>query len=535
MPVADVVYGALIMSTAAPGRMVEIDATEAQTQPGVIQIITPVNALRLPALPVSPGAAAVRPQQRHVQVLQDMDVLYQNQPIGVAVADTFERAVHAAALVKVKYETTKPRVDIEAEKANAYAPGRGGGGGTRGDMDAGLSAASAKVTQTYHTPDENHNPMEPHVTLAVWDDAEHLTVYDATQGIFGDRSTLARTFGLPTGNVRVVSHFLGGGFGCKGSTWSHVIIAALAAKQVGRPVKLVLARRQMFGPVGYRPRTVQDLRLGATSDGALTAVGHDVHSHTSTFDEFMESAAGATRMLYDTPNCATSQRLVRLDLGTPTYMRGPGEATGTYAIESAMDELSYALKMDPLALRLQNYAEKDPDSGRPWSSKSLRECYRVGAEKFGWARRSPAPRSMHAPDGRLLGWGLATATYPARRSQSSALARLLPDGTAYVQAGTQDLGTGTYTVMTQTAADALGLPPERVRFELGDTLMPTTPVSGGSTTAASTGSAVHAAGLAARDKAIALAVADPASPLNGLAPADVVVQDGRMVSKIDPR
>ncbi|MGI4791677.1 MAG: xanthine dehydrogenase family protein molybdopterin-binding subunit [Janthinobacterium lividum] len=536
MPVADVVYAALIMSTVARGTITGVDTRAAEAQPGVIKVITPANAMRLPNQPGSPGAKAPRPQERVLQVLQDPKVLYQNQPIGVVVADTFERAAHAASLVKFQYDTKAPRTEMDKEKRSAYKPEKANQDETdskRGDVNSGMSQAATKISETYVTPVENHNPMEPHATLSMWE-GNKLTVYDTTQGIFGTRKVLAKTFALPDDNVRIVSHFLGGGFGCKGSAWSHVVISALAAKQVGRPVKLVLERTQMFGPVGYRPRTEQDIRLGAAQGGALTGVVHDVHTQTSSFDEFVEASASVTRILYDTPNEETSHRVIRLDVGTPTYMRGPGESTGTFAIESAMDELAYALDMDPIALRLKNYAEKDPESGKPWSSKSLRECYRVAAEQFGWDKRTPAPGSMKTADGKLRGWGMATATYPTRRSKSSAMARLLPDGSAYVQAGSQDLGTGTYTVMTQTAADALGLTPESVLFELGDTTMPETPVSGGSQTAASTGSAVQAASKAAKAKAIGLAVADPASPLSGLSADDIDVKDGTMSSKTDP-
>ncbi len=535
MPVADVVYAALIMSTIASGTITGIDTHAAEAVPGVIKVITPANALRLPQQPASPGGKSPRPQERILQMLQDPKVLYQNQPIGVVVADTLERATYAASLVKFQYDEKKPRTDMDKQKENAYRPEKANQDPTdskRGDMDAGMKAAAAKVTEYFTTPVENHNPMEPHATLSVWD-GDHLTVYDATQGIFGVRKVLAETFQMPQDNIRVVSHFLGGGFGCKGSVWSHVVISALAAKQVGRPVKLVLERRQMFGMVGYRPRTEQHLQLGAAHDGALTATGHNVHTQTSSFDEFVEPSAAVTRMLYDSPNSETAHRVIRLDAGTPTYMRAPGESTGTFALEAAMDEMAYALNMDPIALRLKNYAEKDPDTGQPWSSKSLRACYQAASEKFGWDKRTAAPGSMKTADGKLIGWGMATATYPTRRSPSSALARLLPDGTAYVQAGSQDLGTGTYTVMTQTAADALGLPPEKVRFELGDTLMPETPVSGGSQTAASTGSAVQAAGKAAKAQAIALAVADTASPLYGLSPDAVDVTQGQMFSKAD--
>jgi len=536
MPVANVAYAVMVMSTAANGKITAIDARAAEAVPGVLKVITPASALRLPKPPDTPGAKSGRPQERKLQVLQDTDVFYQNQPVGVVVAETFEAASYAASLVRVQYETQKPRTEMEKEKKHAYRPEKANQDPTdskRGDLGQGMAQASARVTETYHTPVENHNPMEPHATLAVWE-GDRLTVYDATQGIFGVQRVLAKMFGLLPGNVRVVTHFLGGGFGCKGSVWSHVVLAAMAARQVARPVKLVLTRQQMFGPVGFRPRTEQKLQLGAAKDGALTAVGHESHSQTSMFDEFVEPTAAATRILYNSLNAETSHRLVRLDAGTPTFMRAPGEASGTFAIESAMDEMAYALNMDPVALRLKNYAEMDPEEGKPWSSKSLRACYQTASERFGWDRRTPAPGSMKAGDGRSIGWGMATATYPVRRSPSSALARIMPDGTAYVQAGTQDLGTGTYTVMTQTAADALGLAPSRVRFDLGDTLMPETPVSGGSQTAASTGSAVHGAGLAAKSRAIGLAIADAASPLRGLAEADVDVQDGRLFSKADP-
>ena len=546
MPVADAAYAVMIMSTTARGKIVGIDASRAEALPGVLRVITPANALRLP------GAADVqsKPSKSSKQskaegedstnlklsLLQNADVFYQNQPIGVVVADTFERATYAASLVKYAYDTQMPRTEIDAERKNMFPPKPNPSrpaDSSRGDFKQGLAAASSKISADYVTPVENHNPMEPHATLAVWE-GNRLTVYDTTQGVFGTRKSLAKMFGLPDDSVRVVSHFLGGGFGCKGSAWSHVPLAAMAAKMTGRPVKLVLSRKQMYGPVGFRSRTEQSLQLGAMKDGTLSAVRHDSLSQTSSFDEFLEPAAKGTRMLYAAPNEETTQRLVRLDAGTPTYMRAPGEAPGSFGIESAMDELAYALGMDPVALRLKNYAETNPEDGKPWSSKSLRECYAVASEKFHWAERTPAPRSMTTPDGKLRGLGMATATYPTNRQASSAFAQIFQNGTGYSKAGTQDLGTGTYTVMTQTAAEALGLPPEKVRFELGDTLMPETPVSGGSWTAASTGSAVKAAGLAVRAKAVALAIADAASPLSGLTADAVNVKDGRLFSVADP-
>jgi xanthine dehydrogenase YagR molybdenum-binding subunit len=278
---------------------------------------------------------------------------------------------------------------------------------------------------------------------------------------------------------------------------------------VKRPVKIALRRPQMFGPVGFRSETRQAIKASAASDGTLVALRHDTLMHTSEFDEFVEPASLVSRMMYACPNIATTHRLVRSAIGTPSYMRAPGEAPGNYAVEAAVDELAYAAKMDPLAFRIKNYAEQDPGKQLPWSSKSLRECYRIGAERFGWSKRPLEPRSMRDPDGHtLIGWGMATAAYPTRRSASNAIAHMFADGTALVESGTQDLGTGTYTIMTQIAADALGLPVSQVTFRLGDTLYPETPVSGGSQTAASTGSAVHAAAQALRDKLVAMSNAD---------------------------
>ncbi|MET0795411.1 MAG: xanthine dehydrogenase family protein molybdopterin-binding subunit, partial [Polyangiaceae bacterium] len=328
-------------------------------------------------------------------------------------------------------------------------------------------------------------------------------------------------------NVRVISHFVGGGFGCKGTPWSHIGLCAMAARVAKRPVKLALTRQQMFSLVGHRPSTIQHLVLGADAAGKLTAIQHEVWSETARFDEFVEPAAVQTRMLYACPNVSTSHRLVQLDIPIPTFMRAPGESTGTFALESAMDELAVALKLDPLELRLRNYAERDEGEGKPWSSKSLRECYRQGAERFGWAKRRAQSRSLR--DGHsLIGYGMASATYPAHQKGSAAVARLRRDGSVLVQAGSQDIGTGTYTIMAQIAADALQLPVERVVFELGDTAMPETPVSGGSQTASSTGSAVQLAALALRDKLIDLAVADARSQLFGLEARAVQASAGEL-------
>jgi xanthine dehydrogenase YagR molybdenum-binding subunit len=327
--------------------------------------------------------------------------------------------------------------------------------------------------------------------------------------------------------VRVITKFVGGGFGCKGSAWSHVPLAALAARQLGRPVKLVLTRPQMFGMVGGRPHTRQHLQAGAAKDGRMTALVHRSTSTTSRFDDFLEPAALVSRHQYACGAIETSHRLVRLDIGTPTYMRAPGESSGSFALESAVDELAHALGMDPLELRLKNYAEVDPTEDKPFSSKSLRQCYQMAASRFGWDKRVAAPRSV-TRSGMLVGMGMATSSYPANFNKAEALARLFPDGTALVQSGAVDIGTGTYTVMAQVAADAIGLSPSKVKFDLGDTEMPEAPRSGGSQTAASVSSAVLVTGQMLRRKLVEMAVADPGSPLRGASPDEVRIEDGRL-------
>ncbi len=524
-PQQGMAYAVMVTSTIANGTIARVDSAAAEKAPGVLAVLSPEKP---PQLAVDP-ATKQSPVDRVVHVLQTKRVDYQHQPVALVIADTLERATHAAALVKVQYQADKPNADFKAAKAQAYKPqhilGR------PADHEQGKASAEkpdVEVDATYATPYEHHNPMEPHATTALWE-GDRLTVWDATQGVFGTRARLATLLGIPPENVRVITKFVGGGFGGKGSAWAHTVLAVLAARAVSRPVKLVLRRDQMFGPVGYRPETEQRVQLQARKDGKLLLIRHEVVNPTSTFDEFAEPSGMQTRMLYASEQIITSHRLVKLTMGTPTFTRAPGESTGTFALESAMDELAYKLNMDPIALRVKNHADKDPESGNPWSSKSLKECYRVGAEKFGWSKRTPTPGSMK--DGRtLIGWGMATATYPARRMKASAKASLLPDGTVKVIAGSQDLGTGTYTIMTQVAADALGVTPDKVKVDLGDTNMPETPVSGGSWTAATVGSAVKLVAQALRDKAIALAVGDAASPLHGVDPKQVQVESGELVS-----
>jgi xanthine dehydrogenase YagR molybdenum-binding subunit len=526
-------HAVMVTSTISSGRIGAIDTAAAEKMNGVLVVMTHLNAPRLPK--GGRAAAGAPPAGRTLTLLQDDAVHFNNQPIAVVVADTLEHAREAASQVRPRYQATTSELDFNAAKKSGHAPDKvqaEEADSQRGDFAGGLRDAASRIDAVYRTPPEHHNPMEPHATIAVWD-GDHLTLYDSTQYVSGVQNTVAKTFGIAPEKVRAICPFTGGGFGSKGSTWSHVVLTAMAAKMTGRPVKLQLERPQMFGPVGGRPNTEQHLVLAAQSDGRLTAMRHDVVSSTSMIEDWTEPSAIVTRMLYTVPNQATSHRLAKMNIGTPTFMRAPGESTGTYALESAMDELAFELKIDPVQLRLQNYAESDPKDGKPWSSKSLRECYRIGAEKFGWNKRNPQPRSMRSGN-TLIGMGMATATYPSKRSPASAVARILPDGTAVVQSGSQDLGTGTYTVMTQVAADALGLPMNKVRFELGDSTMPKAPVSGGSQSAASVAPAVQAACTAARAELVGMAAADPESVLSGLPREQIDVVDGWLVNRTLP-
>ena len=367
-PMPGLVFGSLVMSTIPSGRILRMDTAAAERSPGVLAVITPDNALRLAA------------PERRISLLQDNQVYYQNQPIAVVVAETFEQAQYAASLVKPGYQPGPAKLDFLAGFPDSYPYSHNGEPGDQswGDVDGGLAAAAVKIDALYTTPIQHHNPMEPHATIARWD-GDHVTLHDATQHISGSQVTTAAIFGIPGENVHVICLFAGGAFGCKGQVWSHSMLAALAARQIKRPVKVVLERPQMFGPVGARPRTHQQVTLGATREGRLTAIRHVVHSNTSVIENYLESAAFPTRVMYACPNISTTSRLVQLNLGTPTYMRAPGVATGTYAVEVAMDELAYALHLDPLELRLRNYAEVDPHSGRPFTSKHLRECSKKDA------------------------------------------------------------------------------------------------------------------------------------------------------------
>jgi xanthine dehydrogenase YagR molybdenum-binding subunit len=538
----DVAYAVLVTGTIAKGRITRLHIGKAEQSPGVIAVLTHENTPKLAyeepkeRAPVDPAAG------RKLRPLQNDAIYYNGQPIAIVVAQSFEQATYAASLVQAEYREEKAVTDFATAADRAFPPRetqgseRGARKSTeyhRGQPDDAMETAEVRIDCTYSMPAETHNPMEPHATLARWDNGK-LTLYDKTQWVDNVQKEAALAFSIPADLVRVISPFVGGAFGSGLRMWSHTVLAAQAARQVDRPVKLVLPRSQMFTIPGYRPHTVQRLEIGATRQGELVAIRHEAIGQTSTYEEYTETVVDPTRLLYECPNVLTRYRLAAMNVNTPTPMRGPGEATGMFALETAMDELAVALNMDPVALRLANGDDAiDQEHERPWSSKSLGESYRVGAERFGWRERNPQPRSMRA--GHLLvGYGMASSTWPADRAPATVFVRVEVEGHAIVRTASSDIGPGTYTVMTQIAADALGLPPDQVRFELGDTDMPQAPVQGGSMTVASVGTAVHEAALLARRRFLELASADNRSPLHLAAWEQIDAADGRLFFKDNP-
>ena len=537
-PFENIAHAVLIKSTIAKGRMTDINTADAENAPGVLAVITHLNVPKLNPY-VEGGSVRIKPGEKLVPLQSDR-VYYDGQTVGMVVAETLEQARHTASLVQITYDEEQPTISIEQGLSQTYQPLEAVGEGLqmeelqtqRGDVNRALTEVDVSIEETYTTPIEHHNPMESSAAIAAWD-GDHLTIHDSTQWVIGSRQVVADTLGIPDDNVRVISPFLGGGFGCKGWPWWQPVLAALAARKTGRPVKLALTRQQMFTSCGHRPRTIQHLTLGAMRNGQLTAIRHVTNTQTSEVDEHVEPCGFTTRLMYACPNVVIRHNLVQVNTGTPTPMRAPGEAPSTFALESAMDELAYELSIDPVELRLINHADVNPNTGKPWSSKYLKECYQIGAERFGWSRRNPTPGSMCDGDD-LIGYGVATATYPGYRSPASAKAQLFTDGRVVISSATHDIGTGTYTVMTQIAADVLGLPVERIEFRLGDTSMPIAPLAGGSQSAASVGPAVQGVARAVCSRVIQLAISDERSPLHGAEEASISTAEGRIFLQSDP-
>ncbi|MDB5062291.1 MAG: Aldehyde oxidase and xanthine dehydrogenase molybdopterin binding, partial [Mucilaginibacter sp.] len=437
-----------------------------------------------------------------LKLFNDTQVYFNGQPIALVVADTFERATHAAGLVKATYQSQTHETNFHKNIEKGVSP-QNNKDYVRGDVNA-YKNAPVKIEQEYMLPSEMHNPMELHVTTAFWTGDDKVTLYTKSQGVISSQRAVANAFQLDAKNVQINSRFVGGAFGSSLRTWPHEIAAIQAAKMVKRPVKLTLTREQMFTLVGYRPLTIQKIGIGATADGKLVGISHESHSQTAVYEEFTERSVNVSRFLYDIPNVNTLYKVVPLNVGVPAPMRGPGEATGSFALESALDELSYAVNMDPIELRLKNYAETDLEKNLPWSSKYLKECYQKGAERIGWSNRAAKPGTNR--DGEwLVGYGIGCGAFGAYRSRALAKIKLMPDGSVNIKSATSDIGPGTATSMVLIAADILNIPAKKITFELGDSSFPVAPTQGGSATISSVGSAVHDACIALKQKLNALA------------------------------
>ncbi|MET8805232.1 xanthine dehydrogenase family protein molybdopterin-binding subunit [Streptomyces sp. NPDC004546] len=512
-------YGALVQSTVAAGRIVRIHTEAAEGAPGVITVLTHENAPKVGAGPVTVlGASPPAP-------LRNDRIVHHGQHIAFVVAETPEQAGAAARLVRADYEATEPLLDLQDPRAEQLVD-PWGTDTSRGDPAAALESAEVSLRATYTTADNTNNPLGLFATLAVWE-GDTLTVHDTSQWPSMVRTTLAMVFGIPESSVRVLVPYVGGGFGAGLRAWPHVVLTAMAARMIKRPVKLVLTRPQMFTSIGHRPSGVQWLSVGATRDGALVALDHRSLSSLSMEDSDYEPFASGTAFAYRCPNVITQDRQARLNIAVPTSMRAPAEAQGNFALESALDELARELRMDPLELRLRNHTDVDPRNGLPWSGKALLECYEIGARRFGWFDRNPEPRSMR--DGNwLVGYGMASAWFPYFAQPCAAQATVNRDGSALVRSAATDIGTGTYTVMAQLAAEELGLPLDRVRFDLGDSDMPNSMMAGGSGLTGALGNAVHDACRRLVRSFAELACGDADSPLLGCSPDDVECTDGRI-------
>lgn len=520
-PVENVAYGVGVPSTIANGRITRVDASVSEKMPGVLAVLYHGNS--------DPIYRAAGPFERDSHPgesrppFDDDKVYYHGQYVALVVANTFEQAVDAAAHVKVEYEAQKPVVLIAEAPAPTGPPVRNY---SRGDAGQAFESAPVKIDETYTTPVETHNPMEMHGTIAVWN-GDKLTLYATTQGVVNHHHTVAEMLGVPLDDVHVITPFCGGGFGGKLAPWPQAMLTAMAARRTKRPVKMYTHRHMMFTTVGHRPTTEQRVRLGATPDGKLVSMQQDVLQHTSMIDNYVEGCTEPTGMLYSCANISATQHLVPMNVGTPSPMRGPGTTPGLFAIESAMDELAIKLNMDPLELRMRNYAEIDESSNQPFSSKHLREAYQTGADKFGWSKRTPQVGSMRRGS-EILGWGMGTATWGAYAGGADVRVRLMADGTARVSCASQDPGTGTYTMFAQIVSDKTGIPVGKIQVVLGDSTLPPGPTSGGSAATASLVTGTAKAAQSAIHTLIEVATRTDQSPFHQKDPGTLQMTNGRL-------
>lgn len=524
----NVAHGYLLLSSIAKGTIRNLDLSEAEQAPGVLKILSHLNLPDLLPLPAGGGS----PEGDEFSAFRSPKIVFSGQPVALVVAETFEQARHASHLIRVEYQPEQPSTDIRRDLGKARETDPQKAAKERGDFAGAFAKAAVKVSAEYHIPIEHHNPIEPHGATAFWQDGK-LMIFDKTQNVYQLRERLSKLFGLKEERIEVVALFVGGAFGSCLNVNYYPPLVAVAAREVKRPVRLSYTRRQMFTGHGYRPDSWQKVELAADQEGRLTALSHRLVVNTSSYEDYSEAFVSMARTIYNCPNVKTLYQNLSTDLPTPAPMRAPGMVTQAFAIECAMDELSYLLKIDPLELRLINYSEKDPETGKPYSSKALRECYRLGAEKFGWKDRKAEPRSMRDGD-LLVGWGVATGAWPALQMEAAANVTLKADGTARVTSSTTDIGPGTYTVMTIIAAEHLGLPADKVRFELGDSRYPKAPSQGGSWTTASVGSAIHGAAGVIKAKLLQLALKGDKPPFTAEKPDEVAMLDGRLFSLADP-
>jgi xanthine dehydrogenase YagR molybdenum-binding subunit len=522
-------YGSVVESTIPKGRIARIDASEALRIEGVLDVLTCENRPRLAGTDKAWKDDVAPEEGSPFRPLYDDRIMFSGQPIALVLAEEWEIARYAASLVRIEYETQAFVTDLYKRRDQAFVvekPEK-----PRGDAEKAYAAADVRHEAEYFIPTEHHNPMELFASTVTWDGGGKLTVYDKTQGVQNVQRYLCSVFNKKADDVRVISPFVGGAFGAGLRPQYQVVLAVMGALALRRSVRLVLTRQQMYG-LGYRPATIERLALGAKADGTLDAITHEAIAVTSQFEEFSRNDTGWAALLYKSANAKFVHRLARLDVPTSSDMRAPGAATGVYALESAMDELAVALKLDPVELRLRCYSDRDQNEDVPYTSKALRECYRQGAEAFGWNKRKPETRSMR--DGsELVGWGMATGIWEALQMPVAARIVLSANGHAEVSCAASDIGTGTYTIMAQVAADRLGLPIENISIKLGDSTLPQAPVEGGSWMAASASHAVATTAEEVRKELLALAKAIKDSPLANARLEDVTFADGKVVSKRD--
>jgi xanthine dehydrogenase YagR molybdenum-binding subunit len=519
----NLVHAVAVQSTIGKGRIKSLDVSAAEKMPGVLLVFHHRNIEKVYRL--FQGQDDGRTSEARPP-FEDDSIYYWGQFVAVVVAETVEQARDAAAAVHVEYdlEPVDVRTDLSAD-----FDGKRESSWKRGDPDQALTSAPVVVDETYSTPVETHNPMEMHGTVAVWD-GDNVTLYESSQGVVNHRRVMAEVLGVPYENVRVISRFIGSGFGGKLFPWPQSTMAAAAAHRLGRPVKLSVDRRMMFSNVGHRPRTQQRIRLGATPDGKLTAIRHDFYTQTSELDDFVEHCGEQTPFLYSCANLEVTTAMVRRNVGAPAPMRGPGAVPGLFALESAMDELAIKLNMDPVELRMKNDAERDEGKNLPFSSRHLKECYQVGAEKIGWKQRTPAVGSMRR-NGKVIGMGAGSASWSAARIPCTASVELCPNGRVCVRCATQDIGTGTYTLFAQVAHEKTGVPLDRIDVFLGDTSLPDGPTSGGSMVTSAILPAASGAVNQAVSRLLHIAAQTPGSPFHGAHPESLTVAEGRVVSK----